>query len=351
VLLVVLPLVVLAGSRYPGQFEVQGPEGLALQWMQNTPNSPERTQRMIEFLETYPKHPGASWVCDQLRQEDPARYVEWTERLIGIDPYDAYAALDLMQAGKSGPAREVAARVLAAKETPEGIEGWSARVNVAHQLAAHIDYADYARIAGTADPNRRIEMLDRFRQDSPNSPYSRAAAALYLDTLRRLGDRKRLVAFAETLAQQEPPSEDALLLVAEDRFQRMLEASKILAYCNKAVEILHNQPRPDGVTEADWNQRKATLLGSAYWMMGKTYMQYDKWPQADRALRAAVPLLRGRNTPALAASLFYLGWANYQLKNFPDAVRFNSECLAIKSPFQPDAERNLIAFKAGFKLQ
>jgi hypothetical protein len=39
--------------------------------------------------------------------------------------------------------------------------------------------------------------------------------------------------------------------------------------------------------------------------------------------------------------LFYAGLANYSMKNIPDALKFNQQCAAIKSPFQAKAAENV----------
>jgi hypothetical protein len=74
-------------------------------------------------------------------------------------------------------------------------------------------------------------------------------------------------------------------------------------------------------------------------------MQEDRYREADTSLRAALPYLKGDNR-ATSDALFYLAWANYQLHNYSDAVRFNTECMRIDGPYRGQAAKNLEVFRA-----
>ena len=79
-------------------------------------------------------------------------------------------------------------------------------------------------------------------------------------------------------------------------------------------------------------------------MIGNTYINQSRFSQADSALRAALPMLRHSDQSA-AAILFYLGWANYKMDNFSEAVRFYKQCMAIGSQYQEQAIKNLTVIK------
>ena len=86
------------------------------------------------------------------------------------------------------------------------------------------------------------------------------------------------------------------------------------------------------------------MSGLAHYMAGTTLFDQKKLAPADKELRAALPLVEG-NDQLKAATLFYAGLANYQMKNVPDALKFNQQCAAIKSPFQSKAADNVRAMK------
>ena len=80
---------------------------------------------------------------------------------------------------------------------------------------------------------------------------------------------------------------------------------------------------------------------------GPSYMveTLNKYAQADKAFRAALPHLKS-DSRLYATALFHLGWANYKLGVFADAIRFTQDCSRIKSPFQEQAIKNLGVFRA-----
>ena len=62
------------------------------------------------------------------------------------------------------------------------------------------------------------------------------------------------------------------------------------------------------------------------------------------SLKGANPAASG-NDPLKAATLFYAGLTAYDLKNIPDALKFNQQCAAIKSQFQAQATKNVNVMK------
>ena len=80
-------------------------------------------------------------------------------------------------------------------------------------------------------------------------------------------------------------------------------------------------------------------------MIGRISMDRAAYAQADRHLRAALSTHRS-NDALTAAILFHLGWANYQLRNLPDALKFNKMCLAYRGPFREQAAKNLEVIQA-----
>ena len=97
--------------------------------------------------------------------------------------------------------------------------------------------------------------------------------------------------------------------------------------------------------------------GIANWMIGVISSNDGKWADADRALRVALPNLKGNND-LQAETLFHLGLANFKMGNATtnkqrilDALRFNQQCAAIKSPFQAQANKNIAAIKSQYHIQ
>ncbi len=118
------------------------------------------------------------------------------------------------------------------------------------------------------------------------------------------------------------------------------EPERLLGYANRVLAAMNRTSKPVELTDVEWKRKKTRLTGVALWLTGSAALQLDRYSQADKSIRAALPYLKS-DSQMTAAALFYLGWANYQMHNYPDAVRFNQQCLALKSPFQDKAARNL----------
>jgi hypothetical protein len=117
-----------------------------------------------------------------------------------------------------------------------------------------------------------------------------------------------------------------------------------VAYSAKIVEVMASKPKPAGVSDQDWAKKQTTLTGLAHYMGGSTLYNQKKYSAADKELRAALPLVES-NDQLKAATLFFAGLANYDMKNMAEAMRFNQLCAAIKSPFQAQANKNIALMK------
>jgi hypothetical protein len=105
---------------------------------------------------------------------------------------------------------------------------------------------------------------------------------------------------------------------------------------------VQSKPKPEEISDADWQKKKTTLLGLAYWMQGLSYNGNKQFSQADKALRQALPLVKGDNQLELVV-LFQLGVADFQLgKASKNRAMmwdtFSKQSAAVKSPVQTDAK-------------
>jgi hypothetical protein len=124
----------------------------------------------------------------------------------------------------------------------------------------------------------------------------------------------------------------------------------------KAVEVMTAKPKPEGLTDADWQTRKTQIIGRAQWMEGVVHATANKWAAADKALRAALPGI-GNSPEIKAEALFYLGLANYRLaeagqtERARDALRFSQECASIPGRFQAPARQNAKAIQSQYRIR
>jgi len=324
-------------------------------WWRITSESDQQTKiRLLEsFAVEYPKDEDIGWVYEQLyailvdsKQFD--RALEVGDKLLALDPDDveiAYKSLKVAEERKdpdlvrkwSQTAGGIARRIIAAPPAAEAAS--QQRLELAKQVCAYTEYLTYSTILQTATRAKKLEMVEEFLHRSPRSPYAPAVRSLYLAILRDTDPQKALAA-ALTMIGEERFVEDAMIIVAENYLQKEREPEQASQHAEKLLTLLERAGKPEGTTDAEWAKTRGLLSARAHWLIGSIAMQRGKFAQADRSIRASLPLLRG-DAKLTSTALFNLGWANYRLGNIPDAIRFNQECAHLKGPFQEQAIKNL----------
>jgi tetratricopeptide (TPR) repeat protein len=357
-----------AGQRHELTIDTATPEGQMLQQIGQEADETKKLALMEQFTAQYPKHEAMAWVYSQMlpaytkaNQYDKA--IDAGEKLLALDPEDlrtAHAILKAAEAQKDPDAvkkwaiqtSEMAKKV-AQSPKPEDeyeAEDWEYDVEFAKQLETYTQYSLYAMALQTTDPQKRIELIETLQQRNPESEYLPQVQGQYFLALRQIGDADRAVVVAEKILEKDQTNEDMLLVAADYHMQRNQEPEKVLSYSAKLVEIISSKPKPEAVSEVDWEKKKTVILGLAHRMTGVTYSNQKKYKQADQALRQALPYIKG-DDQLMAQVLFHLGLANYRMKKIMDAVKFNQQCIKIKSPFQAQARRNLRVIQSQYRVR
>lgn len=357
----------VAAQRHKLTINAETPEGQLLQQIGLEEDAAKKLGLLEQFAAQYPKHEAAAWVYAQMvplyskaGQYDKA--MEAAENLLALDPEDArtaHAALKAAEAKKDPDAikkwavqvSEVARKV-AQKPKPqdeEEAEVWKEEVEFAKQVDTYSEYALYAAALQTPDPRKKIELIETLEQRNPQSQYVPQVRGVYVVALQQAGEAAKAVAVAEKILETDQSNEDMLLLVADYYLKQNKSPEKVIEYSERMVELMRTKPKPEGVAEADWEKKKTLVTGLGYWMSGVTYATQNKYAQADKQLREALPYIKD-NDQLLAVAYFHLGVANYKLEKILDAIKFNQECIKIKSPLQGQAKRNLAAIQAQYRV-
>ena len=109
---------------------------------------------------------------------------------------------------------------------------------------------------------------------------------------------------------------------------------------------MRNKAKPEGVSDADWDRKKSTMMGYAYYYAGIIPATGNSWQNCDRNLRAGLSFIQRQ--PGLGGNaLFYLGLCNYQLakitsdkSKLAEALQFSEQAAAIAGPMQGQAQTN-----------
>jgi TolA-binding protein len=197
----------------------------------------------------------------------------------------------------------------------------------------------------TPDPKEQVVLLEALQQRNPKSEYLAKGVDLQFVAYQKSGATDKALALAQQTAATGNPSEDMLLVLTQDAVKKK-DGAKVHAYSAKLVEVISAKPKPEGVADADWTKRKNTILMYAYYWNGTQYFAEGKLSPADQELRKALPLIE--DVAMKAEALFDLGMANYKMEKIQEAVNYFRACAAVRSPFQAQANKNLLAIRTQY---
>jgi tetratricopeptide (TPR) repeat protein len=200
----------------------------------------------------------------------------------------------------------------------------------------------------TADPHKKADLIEDLYDRDPQSQYVGPLLPVALQAYQQLNDADRGIAFAEKVLAKDPNNDDMLLVAANGYLQKGKEPDKIVAYSSKLAEVVSTKPKPDGVSDADWDTRKKMLTGLAHYIPGKLYYSQKKWAPADKELRAALPFVES-NAALKPEVLFLIGDSNYRLENAAEALKYFQACAAIKSRYQAQAAKNVTVIRSQYR--
>ncbi|MBM3813635.1 MAG: hypothetical protein FJW20_18580 [Acidimicrobiia bacterium] len=363
-------------QRHKIDINAETPEGLLLQQIGTEEDPAKKVALLEEFSSKYSNHAGMPWVYGQLQpaylkagQHDKVFPV--VEKLLTFDPSDAEMAHGALKAAeaKKDPdlilkwavATSDAARKAVASKKPadeDEVENWKHKVDFAKQVETYTEYSLFNTALQTTDPGKKIQLIDKLAERNPQSQYLAQLDEVKFQSYRQLNNTEKAVEVAEALIAKNSTNEDLYLFVADYQFQKK-DYDKTQDYGDKLVALMKSKPAPQGVAAADWEKKKTTATGLGLWFKGMSLAAQSKFGPADQVLRDALPFVDD-NDQLKAAALFNLGLANYRLgdsakspntQRILDALKFNQQCAAIKSPYQANAQRNITAIRSQYRIR
>ncbi|MBK5290344.1 MAG: hypothetical protein JJE04_01450 [Acidobacteriia bacterium] len=374
--LVSLLAIPAAAQRGKIDINAETPEGQLLQQIGTADDAAKKLALLEEFAAKYPKHEGLGWVYGQLqpvylKAQQYDKVFPVTEKLLQADPSDsemAHGALKAAEAKKDpdlvmkwASATSDAARLAMASKKPaeeDEVEAWTHKVDFAKQVETYTEYSLFSTALQTSDPAKKILLIDKLAERNPKSQYLSQLEEQKFIAYRQLNNNEKALEMAEATIAKNPGNEDMLLFAADQYLNVKKDNAKALLYADQVVELMKTKPAPNGVSAPDWEKKKQTILGLGLWMSGMIQSSQSKFSPADKTLREALPYLAG-NDQLLGPALFHLGLANYRIgsgkttdtQRILDALKFNTQCAAIKGPFQTQAQKNIAAIRAQFRIK
>ena len=332
------------------------PEGQILQSLGQETDDARKVTLGQDFLTKYPKHEAAGWVAAQvesglLAQKEYDKVLEVAETAYANNPDmdGAYFALkaavakdDVEQTKKWSARTAAAARmVISSAKAPADDEG-KHQLEYAKEVDEYSEYALYV-LALKAQPKEEVDLVDTLIKQNPRSQYLPEVATSYFAALSKAGEGAKACPAAAKMAVDKNAE---AMLYAADCSWRANKAEAVVSYAAKASEAASTRTKREGVSDSDWATEKSALLGSANFYTGVGYTMQMRYGPASRALKAALPAIKG-NQQLYAIALFDLGLANYQMgkplgdkAQMREGLHYFQESAEIASPMQDQASRN-----------
>jgi tetratricopeptide (TPR) repeat protein len=149
------------------------------------------------------------------------------------------------------------------------------------------EYNAYVGAIKQTDPQAKISGVEAFLAQYPNSVVKEDALEVLMGAYQQAGNQAKVIDTANRLLAVNPNNVRALVVLAytERASQKWQEAKD---HAVKGLDALPNMPKPDGVSDADFQKQKTQLEALLNGVAGFSALQLKDYPTAQKYLRAAV---------------------------------------------------------------
>ena len=217
------------------------------------------------------------------------------------------------------------------------------------RMRARLEAAMFNRAAIELDAKKRLELIEQFTKEYPESAHANGAAYLRFLALRDSGDEKSALAAAEAILTRDQTREDVLLFTAARYFNQKREHQRVIEYCQRVTDLLTGKPKPETISDVEWTKQKGVALFESAYMTGSAQVALGNWALAEKAFRGTLKCMKpgDANVAAIQNSL---AWVNYKLKNIPEAMSLYEQCSKTAS-WGAACKQSLDSIKSEYGLQ
>ena len=354
--LMIAALTVLVGRmEAQNAYDPNTPDGKLVYAITQENDDAKKQALLQELVTTYPNSNQVPWAWAQLqaaylKAQEYDKAMEAGEKSLAGNPDQTEVAYNNLKAAE-------------AKNDPDAVAKWAdetsrdarkeissprstqSQIDYAKQVDTYTEYSVFAQSLKTTDPGKIVMLVQSLEQRNPQSPYLGKCYGRYLNALKQEGQGDKADALAEQELQRDPNNEDVLLFAATYEVQKN-HNDKALTYAAAVLKVVQSKPKPDDVSDADWLKQKDTYLGVSYWVEGMAYNGQQKFSDADKALKQALPLVKD-NKQVLPVVLFQLGVADFGIGKasksrtaMQEALKYSQQSAAMPSPVQAEAANN-----------
>jgi tetratricopeptide (TPR) repeat protein len=149
------------------------------------------------------------------------------------------------------------------------------------------EYNAYMGAVQQQDPAAKISGLEAFLVQYPNSVVKVDALEALMGTYQQKGDAAKVADAANRLLAANPDNVRALVVLAytERASQQWANAKQ---HAEHGLQVMPNMPKPEGVSQADFDKQKSQMSGLLNSVAGFASLQLKNNPDAQKYLRASV---------------------------------------------------------------
>jgi len=152
------------------------------------------------------------------------------------------------------------------------------------------EYTLYDSVTKEADPNKKLALLNTWKEKYPDSDFKMARTMLFLDTYQKLGQYAKMIDIAKEVLALDPKELHALYWITLLTPQLNLNSQDGLDTGEKAANGLLAAEAPAGTKPEDWEKAKKTTDAIAYKTLGWVAWQRKAYDVAEKNLAMSLKM-------------------------------------------------------------
>jgi len=292
-------------------------------------------------------------------QKEYDKAFEYGDKLFALDPDNFNNAVNMIRAAnEKGDADKLMAygekagdilQRYKAASAPSGTGNEIWERDKARALEAnkdnitYVEQSFYLAASRTPNPAKRAELLTKFAQSFPDSPYASQAVVVAAGAYEQAQNGPKMLEVANGVLAKDPNNIGMLLLLSDYYSDKGEQLAKAEASAKKVIELLGAAQKPEGVSDEQWQQQVSLQRGLALSSLGQVNLEKKDNAAAVDNLKAAAPLLKADES-SFGRNQYRLGFALLNLKKNAEAKEAFTQAASVNSAYKALAQAKLKTF-------
>ena len=299
-----------------------------------------------------------------IAQKNYEKAFEYGDKLFALDPDNFANAVNMVRAAsEKGDVDKLMAygekvpgilQRFKAAPPPTGMEAdnWdrqkAATLESNKDNIMYIEQAIFLGVYRSTNAAKRAGLLTQFAQLFPDSPFANQALGVAATSYQQAQNVPKMLEVANGLLVKDPNNIGMLLLLSDYYSEKGEQLDKAEASAKKAVALMGTAPKPEGVTDEQWQQQVSLEKGLALSALGQVSIQKKDNAQAVENFKAAAPLLKA-DEGSYGRNQYRLGFALLNLKRNAEAKDAFTQSASVNSAYKSLAQAKLKTFDTAAK--